>query len=148
MQSNSICELAYVDLPVSLDHLWLDFYFQLGCVSVVWFLLVSLNLLELILQKAHQDQTTTEAVIQSTGRNKYISWLIALLGFTLPLMLAYKKSFEPDSFCLMNRQEPICKRKWEELSPKIDCFDLAAKPNSLIKIYLTSFSGVVETGWF
>ena len=116
---------------------------------VIWFLMVALNVLELILQKAHQHQITINpAVIQSTGRNKYISWLVALVGFTLPLSFAYQKSFQPDSFCLMNRQEPICKRNWKELSPEIDCFVLAATPNSSIEIYLTSFSGIVNTGWF
>jgi len=149
VQSNSICEPAYVDPPVSMVDLKFDFYFQLGCVSVLWFLLVSLNLVELFLQKEHQHQSPTDpAVNQSTGRNKYISWLIALLGFTLPLGYMYQKSFQPDLFCLMNRQEPICKRNWEELSRNIDCFELAAKPNSSIKIYLTSLSGFVETGWF
>ena len=149
MQSNSICKPAYAEHPIPIEDLWLDFYFQIGCVSVVWFLLVSLNLFELILQKAHQDQSTTDqAVIQSTGRNTYISWLIAFLGFALPLGYVYHKSFLLDSFCLMNRHEPICKLNWKKLSSQIDCFELASKPDSSITMYLTSLSGFIETGWF
>jgi len=48
----------------------------------------------------------------------------------------------------MNRQEPICKRNWKELSSEIDCIELSAKPNSSIEIYLTSFSAVIKTGPF
>ena len=148
-KSYSVCKPAYVDNPVSSDDVLHYFPFQLKCVFVLWFLLVSLNLLELTLQKAHRDRTDVNlALIQSTGRNKNISLLFALLGFTIPIMFLYQKNFRKDSFCLMNRQEAICQRNWKDLSPDLDCFELAAKPNSSIEAFNNMFTAVIKSGWF
>ena len=125
------------------------FPFQMGCMCVLWFLLVSLNLLELILQKAHRNQSDIiSALIQSTRRNKNISLLFALLGFTIPIMFLYQNNFRKDSFCLMNRQEAICQRNWKDLSPDLDCFELAAKPNSTIEASISNFTAIINSGWF
>ena len=154
-QSYSVCKPSYVDIRVTSDDLWHYFPFQLGYLSVLWFLLVSLNVLELILQKAHHDQSAIDlAVIHSSGKckdfmNKYkeiISLLFGLVAFTLPIMLLYHQNFQTQSFCLMNSQEPICQNNWKALS--LDCLELANKPNSSIKSFISSFSAVIKSGWF
>ena len=133
------------------------FPFQLGYIVVLWFLLVSLNLLEIILQKAHQDESAIDlAVIRSSGKcsdiinkyKEYISLLFALVAFTLPIILLYYQNFQKQSFCIMNTQEPICQNNWQDLSFELDCLELANKPNSSIKAYIGQFSAVFESGWF
>ena len=152
-QSYSVCKPAYIDTRVSSDDLLHYFPFQVGNMFALWLLLVSLNLLELILQKAHQDQS---AIDQLSGKctdimNKYkdiISLLFALVAFTLPIILLYYQNFQKQSFCIMNTQEPICQNNWQDLSLEIDCLELAKKNNSPIKISISSLSAFMQLGWF
>jgi len=140
---------AYVDNEVSSKDLLHYFPFQLGCIFVLWFVLVSLNLLELILQKADQDQSDIDlAVLQSTERNKYISLLFAVVAFTLPIIFLYYQNFQKQSFCLMNSQEPICQNNWKDLSLELDCLELAKNTNSTLEVTISSVSAVFKSGWF
>ena len=75
---------------------------------VLWFLLVFLNLLELILQKAYRDPTDTDSTaIETTGKcdkvikqcKAYIPLLFAIVGFAVPIILLYQQRFQKDSFC-------------------------------------------------
>ena len=142
-----MCKPAYVVNTVFTEELWLNFPLQFGCVVIVWFLLVCLNLLEIILQTIHgHEKITDPSIIKSIGRNKYISWFIAVFGFTLPIALFYYQNFQNQSFCLMNRQEPICQQNWEDLSSDIDCLELATKPNSSVEAIISEFSGMLESG--
>ena len=125
------------------------FPFQLGYILVLWFVLVSFSLLELILQKADPDQTDIDlAASQSTGRTKYISLLFALVAFTLPIIFLYSQNFQKQSFCLMNSQEPICQKNWKDLSGELDCLELAKKTNSTLEVSMSNFSAFFISGWF
>ena len=154
-----MCKPAYLDNPVSSHNLLHYLPIQLGYMVVLWFLLVSLNMLELALQTTDPDQIEIKPsiiVIPSTGRcidiiTKFkdsISLLFAVVGFTVPIILLYRQNFRKDSFCLMNKQEPICQNNWEELSSDLDCFKLATKPNSSIEAFDSGFSAIMKSGWF
>ena len=154
-----MCKPAYLDNPVSSENLLHYFPFQLGYMVVLWFLMVSLNLLELFLQTTHTDQIEINPsiiVISSTGRclekitkfKESISLLFAVVGFTLPIIFLYRQNFRMDLFCLMNKQEPICRKNWKELSSDLDCFKLATKPNSSIEAFNSGLSAIMKSGWF
>ena len=139
-----------------MDHIeksdnMVSFYpFQLTAVAFVLVCLVLLSVIELFLQKACQVETPTDlvntgtALLKKSKLTEPLSLLFAFIGFSVPIILCFRNSFERSAFCIMNVEEPIC----EEILSEIDCFELALKPNSSIIGYKSSYSGYLKIGWF
>ena len=62
----------------------------------------------------------------------FISRLISVLLFSIPVTVLTIKGSNKETFCLMNRKESICSNYWNE---KLDCFQ-----------HKTDFSGFVKIG--
>jgi len=62
----------------------------------------------------------------------FISRLISVLLFSIPVIVLTIKGSNKETFCLMNRKESICSNYWNE---KLDCFQ-----------HKTDFSGFVKIG--
>ena len=56
-----------------------------------------------------------------------------------PLLYLYSSNFESSSFCLMNRKELFCHRRWNTIVDEIDCYSIA-KNSSTITIATSGYS--------
>jgi len=75
----------------------------------------------------HKNTKKKEEIIQW-----FISRFISVLLFSVPVIVLTIKGSNKETFCLMNRKEPICSNYWNK---KLDCFQ-----------HKTDFSGFVKIG--
>jgi len=74
----------------------------------------------------HKNAKMKEEIIQWS-----ISRLISVLLFSIPVIVLTIKGSNAETFCLMNKKEPICSNYWNQ---KLDCFDNKTDFSGFMKI--------------
>ena len=74
----------------------------------------------------HKNTKTEEESIRW-----FISRLISVLLFSIPVIVLTIKGSNKETFCLMNRKEPICSNYWNK---NLDCFENKTDFSGFIKI--------------
>ena len=70
--------------------------------------------------------------------------IFAVIGFSVPVLYLYSGNFTLAIFCLMNRSEPLCRRKWSKVADSIDCYKLSRRTSTL-NISTSGYSEFIET---
>ena len=108
-----------------------------------WLAIVSLDIVMLILMRNSETKSIENKRIIDRMRWAH---LVAVLLFATPLLFLYSNNFKLDTFCIMNKNEQICKNNWSTLKRKIDCLTMGRRKNPTIKSFIDDIGGYITIG--